>query len=53
MKREDLKQALKDTIELFLDDVDYLKLQNIDDEKWNIIITALKFELNTVGIKVE
>jgi len=52
MKEIELKQALKDTIEIFLDDVDYLKLQKIDDEKWNRIITALKYELNTVGIKV-
>lgn len=53
IKRNDLKCALKDTIQLFLqDDVDYLLFDKMSDEQWNKIINSLKNELNIVGIKV-
>lgn len=53
MKVEDIKVALKDTLGLYADDVEYAMIENISDEAWKNIVNTIKNELNVVGIKVK
>ena len=53
IKKNDLKCALKDTIQLFLqEDVDYILFDRLSNDQWNNILNSFKNELKIVGIKV-
>ena len=52
LRKDDIKSLIHDTLELLIDDVEYLLLEKMTDEQWNNVINSLKHELNIVGIKV-